>query len=68
MFADRDLLSDAVCRAIDTEIKAARTSQCARSCMICVIEHIFQEGLKEHCDFQTLQAILQVWKRENGLL
>nr|XP_056710927.1 phosphoinositide 3-kinase regulatory subunit 6 [Euleptes europaea] len=59
MFADPELLSEAVCRAIVTEIKAARTSQCTRSCMIYVIEHALQEGLKEHCDFRTLQAILQ---------
>ncbi|XP_015282681.1 PREDICTED: phosphoinositide 3-kinase regulatory subunit 6 [Gekko japonicus] len=59
MFADPDLISEAVCRAIATEIKAARTSQSTRSCMIYVIEYALQEGLKEHCDFRILQAILQ---------
>ncbi|XP_048347892.1 phosphoinositide 3-kinase regulatory subunit 6 [Sphaerodactylus townsendi] len=59
VFADPDLLSETVCRAVVTEIKAARTCQHTRSCMIHVIEHAFQEGLKEHCDFRTLQAILQ---------
>ncbi|XP_054833772.1 phosphoinositide 3-kinase regulatory subunit 6 isoform X2 [Eublepharis macularius] len=59
MFADPYLLSDAVCRAVVTEIKAARTSQCIRSCMIYVVEHVLREGLKDHCDFRTLQAILQ---------
>ncbi|XP_077183618.1 phosphoinositide 3-kinase regulatory subunit 6 isoform X2 [Paroedura picta] len=59
MFADPDLLSEAVCRAIATEIKTARTSQGTRSCMIGVIEHTLREGLKEHCDLRTLQKILQ---------
>ncbi|XP_060109032.1 phosphoinositide 3-kinase regulatory subunit 6 [Heteronotia binoei] len=59
MFADPDLLSEDVCRAIATEVKAAQASHCTRSCMICVIEHALQEGLKELCDFRTLQTILQ---------
>ncbi|XP_061472495.1 phosphoinositide 3-kinase regulatory subunit 6 isoform X2 [Rhineura floridana] len=59
MFADPDLLSEAVCQALIDEIKAAQMSQCVKSCMLCVIEHAFQAVLKEHCDVRNLHSILQ---------
>ncbi|XP_060544616.1 phosphoinositide 3-kinase regulatory subunit 6 isoform X1 [Pantherophis guttatus] len=59
MFVDPDLLSGAVCQALVDEIKAAQMFQCARSCMIYVIAHAFQTGLKEHCDMRNLQEAFQ---------
>uniref|UniRef100_A0A6J0TY96 Phosphoinositide 3-kinase regulatory subunit 6 isoform X1 n=1 Tax=Pogona vitticeps TaxID=103695 RepID=A0A6J0TY96_9SAUR len=60
MFADPDLLSRAVCRALIDEIRAAQTFQCARSCMLYVIERASQTALKGHCDVKNLHGILQV--------
>ncbi|KAJ7316140.1 hypothetical protein JRQ81_002302 [Phrynocephalus forsythii] len=59
MFADPDLLSQAVCRALSDEIRVAQTFQSARSCMLYVIERAFQTVLKEHCDIKNLHSILQ---------
>ncbi|KAM6471596.1 phosphoinositide 3-kinase regulatory subunit 6 isoform 2-T2 [Liasis olivaceus] len=59
MFVDPDLLSGAVCQALVNEIKAAQMFQCARSCMIYVIAHAFQTGLKEHCDMRNLHELFQ---------
>uniref|UniRef100_A0A8C6YEX3 Phosphoinositide-3-kinase regulatory subunit 6 n=1 Tax=Naja naja TaxID=35670 RepID=A0A8C6YEX3_NAJNA len=59
MFVDPDLLSGAVCQALVDEIKAAQMFQCARSCMIYVIAHAFQTGLKEHCDMRNLHEAFQ---------
>uniref|UniRef100_T1DJQ6 Phosphoinositide 3-kinase regulatory subunit 6-like protein n=1 Tax=Crotalus horridus TaxID=35024 RepID=T1DJQ6_CROHD len=59
MFVDPDLLSGAVCQALVDEIKAAQMFQCARSCMIYVIAHAFQTGLKEHCDMRNLHEVFQ---------
>ncbi|XP_042309865.1 phosphoinositide 3-kinase regulatory subunit 6 isoform X1 [Sceloporus undulatus] len=59
MFADPDLLSVAVCRAFIDEIKAAQTFQCARSCMLYVIERAFQSVLKEQYDVRDLHSLLQ---------
>ncbi|XP_015746067.1 phosphoinositide 3-kinase regulatory subunit 6 [Python bivittatus] len=59
MFIDPDLLSGAVCQALVNEIKAAQMFQCARSCMIYVIAHAFQTGLKEHCDMRNLHEVFQ---------
>ncbi|XP_026551977.1 phosphoinositide 3-kinase regulatory subunit 6 isoform X1 [Pseudonaja textilis] len=59
MFVDPDLLSGAVCQALVDEIKAAQMFQCTRSCMIYVIAHAFQTGLKEHCDMRNLHEAFQ---------
>ncbi|XP_063148660.1 phosphoinositide 3-kinase regulatory subunit 6 [Candoia aspera] len=59
MFVDPDLLSGAVCQALVDEVKAAQMFQCARSCMIYVIAHAFQTGLKEHCDMKDLHEVFQ---------
>ncbi|XP_034960589.2 phosphoinositide 3-kinase regulatory subunit 6 [Zootoca vivipara] len=59
MFVDPDLLSEAVCRALIDEIKAAQMSQCMKSCMLCVIERAFQTVLKEHSHVRNVHSILQ---------
>nr|XP_060620462.1 phosphoinositide 3-kinase regulatory subunit 6 isoform X1 [Anolis sagrei ordinatus] len=60
MFADPDLLSVSVCQAFIEEIKTAQASQCARSCMLYVIERAFQTLLKEEQhDASNLHSILQ---------
>lgn len=60
MFVDPELLSEAVCRALIDEIKAAQMSQCMKSCMLCVIERAFQTVLKEHGHVKNVHSILQV--------
>nr|XP_016846774.1 PREDICTED: phosphoinositide 3-kinase regulatory subunit 6 isoform X2 [Anolis carolinensis] len=60
MFADPDLLSVSVCQALIEEIKTAQMAQCARSCMLYVIERAFQTLLKEEQrDVRNLHSILQ---------
>ncbi|XP_053158675.1 phosphoinositide 3-kinase regulatory subunit 6 isoform X2 [Hemicordylus capensis] len=59
MFVDPYLLSEAVCRALVAEIKAAQKSQCATSCMVYVIERAFPVLLKEHHRIRNLHAILK---------
>ncbi|XP_066470919.1 phosphoinositide 3-kinase regulatory subunit 6 isoform X2 [Tiliqua scincoides] len=59
MFVDPDLLSEAVCRALVAEIKAAQISQCARSCMLYVIERALTAVLKDHCNVRNLLDILK---------
>nr|XP_028573010.1 phosphoinositide 3-kinase regulatory subunit 6 isoform X2 [Podarcis muralis] len=59
MFVDPELLSEAVCRALIDEIKAAQMSQCMKSCMLCVIERAFQTVLKEHGHVKNVHSILQ---------
>ncbi|XP_044309645.1 phosphoinositide 3-kinase regulatory subunit 6 isoform X2 [Varanus komodoensis] len=59
MFAAPDLLSEAVCRALIDEIRAAQMFQSTKSCMLYVIEHAFQAVLKERCDVRSLRSLLQ---------
>ncbi|XP_062979320.1 phosphoinositide 3-kinase regulatory subunit 6 [Elgaria multicarinata webbii] len=59
MFAAPDLLSEAVCRALVDEIRAAQAFQSARSCMLYVIERAFQTVLKERCNVRRLHGLLQ---------
>lgn len=60
MFMDPELLSEAVCRALVAEIKAAQISQCARSCMLHVIERALPAVLKDRCNVGNLQDVLKV--------
>uniref|UniRef100_A0A8C3J1M5 Phosphoinositide-3-kinase regulatory subunit 6 n=1 Tax=Chrysemys picta bellii TaxID=8478 RepID=A0A8C3J1M5_CHRPI len=59
IFADPDVLSEAVCNSLVTETKAAQMYQNPRSCMCYVITHAVQAALGEDCDVESFQKILQ---------
>ncbi|NXD13102.1 PI3R6 kinase, partial [Nothocercus nigrocapillus] len=59
IFADPELLSEAICNALVTDTEAARVSQSPRVCMSYVIIHAMQAGLVEGCDISGLKRSLQ---------
>uniref|UniRef100_A0A8V5HHM6 Uncharacterized protein n=1 Tax=Melopsittacus undulatus TaxID=13146 RepID=A0A8V5HHM6_MELUD len=60
IFADPELLSEAICNALVTDTEAAQVSQSPRACMCYVIIHAMQAALGEGCDISGLKASLQV--------
>ncbi|XP_075297185.1 phosphoinositide 3-kinase regulatory subunit 6 isoform X2 [Opisthocomus hoazin] len=59
IFADPELLSEAICNALVTDTKAAQISRSPRACMCYVIIHAMQAALGQGCDVSTLKASLQ---------
>ncbi|KAM8991894.1 phosphoinositide 3-kinase regulatory subunit 6 isoform 1-T1 [Ara ararauna] len=59
IFADPELLSEAICNALVTDTEAAQVSQSPRACMCYVIIHTMQAALGEGCDVSGLKASLQ---------
>ncbi|XP_009875941.1 PREDICTED: phosphoinositide 3-kinase regulatory subunit 6 [Apaloderma vittatum] len=59
IFADPELLSEAICNALVTDTEAAQVSQSPRACMGYVILHAMQAALGEGCDISGLKARLQ---------
>uniref|UniRef100_A0A8C8BML1 Phosphoinositide-3-kinase regulatory subunit 6 n=1 Tax=Otus sunia TaxID=257818 RepID=A0A8C8BML1_9STRI len=59
IFADPELLSEAICNALVTDTEAAQVSQSPRACMCYVIIHAMQAALGEGCDISSLKASLQ---------
>uniref|UniRef100_A0A8D0EYB3 Phosphoinositide-3-kinase regulatory subunit 6 n=1 Tax=Strix occidentalis caurina TaxID=311401 RepID=A0A8D0EYB3_STROC len=59
IFADPELLSEAICNALVTDTEAAQVSQSPRACMCYVIIHAMQAALGEGCDINSLKASLQ---------
>ncbi|NXI62350.1 PI3R6 kinase, partial [Anseranas semipalmata] len=59
IFADPELLSEAICNALVTDTEAAQVSQSPRVCMCCVIIHAMQAALGEGCDLSSLRMSLQ---------
>ncbi|XP_026716997.1 phosphoinositide 3-kinase regulatory subunit 6 [Athene cunicularia] len=59
IFADPELLSEAICNALVTDMEAAQVSQSPRACMSYVIIHAMQAALGEGCDISSLKASLQ---------
>uniref|UniRef100_A0A8C9F1L2 Phosphoinositide-3-kinase regulatory subunit 6 n=1 Tax=Pavo cristatus TaxID=9049 RepID=A0A8C9F1L2_PAVCR len=60
IFADPELLSEAICKALLTDTEAARVSQSPWACMCYVITHAVQAALGEGCDLSALRMRLQV--------
>ncbi|XP_072737121.1 phosphoinositide 3-kinase regulatory subunit 6 [Ciconia boyciana] len=59
IFADPELLSEAICNALVTDTEAAQVSQTPRACMCYVIIHAMQAALGEGCDISGLKGSLQ---------
>ncbi|NWI87630.1 PI3R6 kinase, partial [Pitta sordida] len=59
IFADPQLLSEAICNALATDTEAAQVSQSPRACMCYVISHAMQAALGEGCDIGGLNSRLQ---------
>ncbi|KAM4762228.1 phosphoinositide 3-kinase regulatory subunit 6 isoform 1-T2 [Cyanocitta cristata] len=59
IFADPELLPEAICTALVTDTEAARVSQSPRGCMSCVVTHALQAALGDTCDIHSLRARLQ---------
>ncbi|NXK49913.1 PI3R6 kinase, partial [Chauna torquata] len=59
IFADPELLSEAICNALVTDTEASRVSQSPRACMCYVIIHAMQAALGEGCDLSGLRMSLQ---------
>ncbi|XP_062447684.1 phosphoinositide 3-kinase regulatory subunit 6 isoform X2 [Rhea pennata] len=59
IFADPELLSEAICNALVTDTEAAQISQSPWVCMCYVIIHAMQAGLGEVCDISGLKRSLQ---------
>ncbi|NXP20709.1 PI3R6 kinase, partial [Scytalopus superciliaris] len=59
IFADPELLSEAICNALLTDTEAAQASQSPRACMCYVISHAMQAALGEGCDLGSLKGRLQ---------
>ncbi|NXK42231.1 PI3R6 kinase, partial [Piprites chloris] len=59
IFADPELLSEAICNALLTDTEAAQVSQSPRACMCHVITHALQAALGEGCDLGGLKGRLQ---------
>ncbi|NXA12408.1 PI3R6 kinase, partial [Sapayoa aenigma] len=59
IFADPQLLSEAICNALAMDTEAAQVSQSPRVCMCCVISHAMQAALGEACDTHALQGRLK---------
>lgn len=63
IFADPELLPEAICTALVTDTEAARVSQSPRGCMSCVVTHALQAALGDTCDIHGLRARLQVMQQ-----
>ncbi|NXH39177.1 PI3R6 kinase, partial [Dicaeum eximium] len=59
IFADPELLPEAICKALATDTEAAQVSQSRRGCMSCVVTHTLQAALGDTCDTHGLRARLQ---------
>ncbi|XP_050175395.1 phosphoinositide 3-kinase regulatory subunit 6 [Myiozetetes cayanensis] len=59
IFADPELLPEAICNALLTDTEAAQVSQSPRACMCHVITHAVQAALGEGCDLGSLRGKLQ---------
>ncbi|NXP01447.1 PI3R6 kinase, partial [Certhia brachydactyla] len=59
IFADPELLPEAICHVLVTDTKAAQVSQSPQGCMSCVVTHTLQAALGDTCDIHGLQARLQ---------
>ncbi|NXR69892.1 PI3R6 kinase, partial [Rhadina sibilatrix] len=59
IFADPELLPEAVCTALLSDTEAAQVSQSPRGCMSCVVTHALQAALGDTCDIPGLRARLQ---------
>ncbi|XP_075576019.1 phosphoinositide 3-kinase regulatory subunit 6 [Pelecanus crispus] len=59
IFADPELLSEAICNALVTDTEAAQVSQSPRACMCYVIIHAMQAALGEGCNISGLKRSLQ---------
>ncbi|TRZ13468.1 hypothetical protein HGM15179_013631 [Zosterops borbonicus] len=59
IFADPELLPEAICNALLTDTEAARLSQSPGGCMSCVVAHALQAALGDSCDIHGLRARLQ---------
>nr|XP_009672021.1 PREDICTED: phosphoinositide 3-kinase regulatory subunit 6 isoform X2 [Struthio camelus australis] len=59
IFADPELLSEAICNALVTDMEAARVFQSPQVCMSYVIIHAMQAVLGEGCDVNGLKGSLQ---------
>ncbi|NXG19101.1 PI3R6 kinase, partial [Grallaria varia] len=59
IFADPELLSEAICNALLADTEAAQASQSPRACMCHVISHAMQAALGEGCDLGRLKGTLQ---------
>ncbi|NXQ37961.1 PI3R6 kinase, partial [Catharus fuscescens] len=59
IFADPELLPEAICNALVTDTEAAQVSQSPRGCMSCVVTHALQAALGDTCDIHGLRARLQ---------
>ncbi|NXC23569.1 PI3R6 kinase, partial [Campylorhamphus procurvoides] len=59
IFADPELLSEAICNALVTDTEAAQASQSPRACMCYVISHAMQAALGDGCDLGGLKGRLQ---------
>ncbi|XP_068888691.1 phosphoinositide 3-kinase regulatory subunit 6 [Aphelocoma coerulescens] len=59
IFADPELLPEAICTALVTDTEAAQVSQSPRGCMSCVVTHALQAALGDTCDIHGLRARLQ---------
>ncbi|NWX37598.1 PI3R6 kinase, partial [Notiomystis cincta] len=59
IFADPELLPEAICSALVTDTEAAQVSRSPRGCMSCVVTHALQAALGDTCDIHGLRARLQ---------
>ncbi|NWR08117.1 PI3R6 kinase, partial [Paradoxornis webbianus] len=59
IFADPELLPEAICKALLSDTEAARGSQSPGGCMSCVVTHALQAALGDSCDIHSLRARLQ---------
>ncbi|NWI39685.1 PI3R6 kinase, partial [Picathartes gymnocephalus] len=59
IFADPELLPEAICNALVSDTEAAQVSQSPRGCMSCVVTHALQAALGDTCDTHGLRARLQ---------
>ncbi|NXV22659.1 PI3R6 kinase, partial [Cepphus grylle] len=59
IFADPELLSEAICNALVTDTEAAQVFQSPRACMCYVVIHAMQAALGEGCDVTGLKRSLQ---------
>ncbi|XP_023794214.1 phosphoinositide 3-kinase regulatory subunit 6 isoform X2 [Cyanistes caeruleus] len=59
IFADPELLPEAICNALVTDTEAAQVSQSPQGCMSFVVTHALQAALGDTCDIHGLRARLQ---------
>ncbi|NWV38043.1 PI3R6 kinase, partial [Grantiella picta] len=59
IFADPELLPEAICHALLSDTEAAQVAQSPQDCMSCVVTHAMQAALGDTCDIHGLRAQLQ---------